>query len=112
MRNGLFVITGKPGSGKTTIAKMLFEDLMKDGFKVGGFITEEVRKEGKRIGFIVLDLSTGERGILASTELSFGKKIGKYFLNIENIESMICKSIENALKNCDIVIIDEVGPWN
>ena len=44
-------LTGKPKSGKTTAVLKLVDSLLKNGIKVGGFYTVEVKKNDKRIGF-------------------------------------------------------------
>jgi len=48
-----------PGVGKTTAVKRIIE-LLKDRYKLGGFYTEEVREDGRRVGFKVRDIMTGE----------------------------------------------------
>ncbi|HCG98499.1 MAG TPA: hypothetical protein DE036_01420, partial [Actinobacteria bacterium] len=51
-------ITGKPGTGKTTLIIDLIKEL---GLDAGGFYTREVREAGKRVGFDIhtLDDKTG-----------------------------------------------------
>ncbi|MEN3037520.1 MAG: nucleoside-triphosphatase, partial [Candidatus Methanosuratincola petrocarbonis] len=63
----IFLLTGFPGIGKTTAVLRVADLLGREGFAVGGMITREVRggAGGARVGFEVLDLSTGKRGWLA-----------------------------------------------
>lgn len=60
-----FFVSGMPGVGKTTLAKRIADEVRREGFKVGGIITEEIREGGKRTGFRVIALDTGEIGRLA-----------------------------------------------
>jgi len=45
------MVTGQPGSGKTTVVKRLAAALQENGIPVRGFYTEEVLKGGARTGF-------------------------------------------------------------
>ena len=53
-------ITGMPGVGKTTLALKIAEGLKDLGYKVGGFITKEIRKNGRRVGFKIITLDTND----------------------------------------------------
>jgi len=103
-------ITGRPGVGKSTVLRRLIEQVAeKAEKKVGGMLTAEMREQGKRTGFVVEDISTGEKGILAHIREK-GPKIGKYGVNIANLERIGVSAIEKAVENADIIVIDEVGP--
>lgn len=68
-KNKLIIITGEPGSGKTTLVKKLVEKLKSDGFNLfQGFITEELRDTNhQRIGFDVINIKNESRAALART---------------------------------------------
>ena len=102
------LITGFPSVGKTTLCKKIFHAL-KDEIKIGGMITEEIREQGKRVGFKMTDLSSGKEGILAHVDFKGNKKIGKYGVNIEELENIGISALENAMQ-CDLIILDEIGP--
>ena len=104
-------ITGRPGVGKSTVVRRLIERVAaeKAEKKVGGMLTAEMREQGKRTGFVVEDISTGEKGILAHIREK-GPKVGKYGVNIANLERIGVSAIEKAMENADIIVIDEVGP--
>jgi len=57
-----FFVTGQPGIGKTTIVIKVVDMLRMKGFKVGGMMTREVREEGRRVGFEVMDIASGRTG--------------------------------------------------
>jgi len=96
-------ITGKPGTGKTTLIKRIFSELSSRNVSVSGFYTEELREKGQRIGFDIVMLNKEVRLPLARKEM--GKpRIGKYRVFIENIEKAL-----KLIKPADLYIIDEVG---
>lgn len=106
----IWFITGRPGIGKTTVLLRVVEGLRAEGFKVGGMISREVRKLGARVGFEVLDIASGRRGWLAHIRQPVGPKIGKYRVNLKDLNSVGVKAILDALENADVIAIDEIGP--
>jgi nucleoside-triphosphatase len=103
------LLTGLPGSGKSTVLMKVVEIIKKKGLKVGGFITPEMRIKGKRVGFKIIDIYSGEEGILASIERKTGPRVGKYRVNLEDFERVALKALDFALRECDILCIDELG---
>ncbi len=81
-----------------------------EGFKVGGMVTREVRKGGVRVGFEVSDLATGEVGVLARVGEGSGPRVGKYRVNLSDLEAVGVEAVKRALREADVVFIDEVGP--
>lgn len=98
-------ITGKPGTGKTTLIKKLIDEFNLDA---GGFFTQEVREAGERIGFDILTLD-GRRGILARKGMKSRFKVGKYGVSLKDLDEIAVDSIKKALQENKIVIIDEIG---
>jgi nucleoside-triphosphatase len=78
------------------------------GFKIGGIQTAEIREEGLREGFSIRDLATGKTGVLGSARGS-GPRVGKYHVNLEDLEKIGANALRSAL-DCDLIVIDEVGP--
>jgi nucleoside-triphosphatase len=103
-KNILF--TGRPGVGKTTVIMKLIGGL--EG--AGGFYTEEIRQRGERKGFRIVTLR-GKKGILAHKDLNSSYRVGKYGVNIEDLENIAGKSILLALDDAKkkIILIDEIG---
>ncbi|MEE8167807.1 MAG: NTPase [Candidatus Hydrothermarchaeales archaeon] len=101
------LITGKPGCGKTTLCKKIIEAL--EDWEVGGIISAEIKEEGTRIGFNIMDLKTGEEGTLAHI-LGSGPRVGKYRVNLQDLNVIGAGAIERAAHSCDLVVIDEIGP--
>lgn len=104
------LVTGRPGVGKTTLVSKVFKSLKDKGVSAGGMITYEVREKGVRTGFIVEDLKTGLKGVMASVSQSPGPRVGKYVVNVEEIERIGVNAVENSLVCDEVVIIDEIGP--
>lgn len=105
------LLTGNPGVGKTTIIRKIIYKIPKNLSE--GFYTEEIREKGIRKGFKIICLGNAgkKEGILATTDVKTNYRVGKYFVNIDDLENIAGRSIENALsdKNKKFIIIDEIG---
>jgi len=106
----VLLLTGSPGVGKTTVLLRLVESLKAKGYSVGGMLSREVRSDGVRVGFEILDLSSDKRGWLAHVNQSSGPQVGKYRVNLEDLNSIGAEAIMAAFDKCDVIAIDEVGP--
>jgi nucleoside-triphosphatase len=106
----VLLITGAPGVGKTTVLTKAISILREKGFKVGGMLSREVREEGVRVGFEIRDLNSGKRGWLAHVNQQTGPQVGKYCVNLADLENVGARAINEAIETCDIVGIDEIGP--
>ncbi|MGY4706988.1 NTPase [Candidatus Bipolaricaulota sp. J31] len=100
-------VTGHPGVGKTTLVLRVVERVP---LKCGGMITKEIRKIGRRVGFSVHDVLTGKEGVLAHIHLERGPKLGRYRINLRDLDEVGAAAIERALAECDLIVVDEVGP--
>ena len=105
----IIVLTGAPGVGKTTALLRVVQGLKARGVKVGGVVSNEIRSNNLRIGFEFIDLASNDIAALASTVTSNGPKVGKYFVNIAGCR-FAAERLMNAVRNCDIIICDEIGP--
>ncbi len=105
-----FLITGAPGSGKSTVVKETVELLEKMGFRVGGLYCPEIRLGGERVGFKMLDIATGEERILAHIDQPSGPRVGKYKVDLKNLDEMAESAIGLALREADVVVVDEIAP--
>lgn len=105
-----FVITGRPGIGKSTLFFLIIEVLRKNGFKIGGIVTPEVRDKGVRLGFKVINLMTGEEAWLAKRDYNSPIKVGSYGVLVNEADLLVKKALSNALDLAEVIAIDEVGP--
>jgi nucleoside-triphosphatase len=110
LQKRVLLLTGKPGVGKTTVLIKVVSRLKEDGYCVGGMISQEACKNNLRVGFKILDVNSGKSGWLAKVNQKSGPRIGKYRVNIENIDIIGAQAIADAMANCDIIAIDEIGP--
>lgn len=108
-REGKFIITGRPGSGKSTCVAMLIEGLRDRGIRFGGIRTPEVREGGVRTGFIVEDLLTGDKEVFASIGFRGGPSVSKYVIDLMRFESIAVPALTRAIEECEVILIDEIG---
>jgi len=101
--------TGRPGVGKSTIISKIISILNNNNCRIEGFIAPEVRMGGKRIGFKIVDIATGEEGWLARAGYN-GPRIGRYGVVIEEAARIGGAALRRAIQNKTITIIDEIGP--
>jgi len=106
----VLLVMGSPGVGKTTVLLKTVDSLKARGFSVGGMVSREVRSCGTRVGFEVTDLCTGKTGWLAHINQKYGPKVGKYRVNLGDLDSVGVEAVQKANEECDIVAVDEVGP--
>lgn len=96
-------LTGAPSAGKTTVIRKVITKL---SWPAKGFYTEEERKEGRRIGFLMKTLD-GKQGYLARQGITSQFNIRRYGVSIENIETIAVPAIEPVKDT--IIILDEIG---
>ena len=114
-RRRIFFVTGRPGVGKTTLVKRVAEALF-DKYRIDGFITQEVREGGTRVGFKLMSISKaigreGPEDWLAHVSMfRDGPRIGKYRVNLSAIEDIAIRILERAVAEADLIVIDEIGP--
>jgi nucleoside-triphosphatase len=101
------LLEGRPGAGKSTIARRLADRLSQDGIPVSEFLTEEIRESGRRLGFS-LERFGGERGVLAHVDLPGPPRVGRYGVDLASFERVAIPALEQAGKD-EVAIIDELG---
>jgi len=100
-----YLLSGEPGSGKTTIIK---EVLSKVNKSAGGFYTEEVRSQGVRQGFKIVTLD-GKNAVLAHTSIRSLHRVSKYGVDTDSIDKVAVPALKQAIQSKDIIVIDEIG---
>lgn len=99
------LLTGAPGSGKTTILKKVATALR--GKCIRGFVTGEIRRAGRRVGF-ELSTFTGEQRLLAHVDIDSRYRVSRYGVNVEALDEIAeeALSLDDA---ADVYLVDEVG---
>jgi nucleoside-triphosphatase len=101
----VYLLTGQPGTGKTTIIKQAIAEFKG---QAGGFYTEEIRSQGVRQGFRLVTLD-GKTAALAHLYLHSPYRVSKYGVDVESLDKVGVAAINQAIKERDLVVIDEIG---
>jgi len=99
------LITGLPGSGKTTLVIKLAEAL-KD-LQPAGCYTAEILKEGVRQGFELVSLD-GTKAVLSHIDIRSIFRVGRYGVDIKGFDAFL-DSLELCCREAGLIIIDEIG---
>jgi nucleoside-triphosphatase len=101
------LLEGRPGIGKSTLARRLLDRLQQAGVPVAGFTTAELRTGGRREGFAVQAVS-GARGILAHADLPGPPRVGRYGVDLQAFERVALPALRPP-KTGGVVVVDELG---
>ena len=110
-------ITGLPRSGKSAVldkvvSMLTEENSMSSGSSViGGMRSEAIIENGERVGYACIDISTGESGVMAHREIDSRTRILGYGIDPTEIDRVGVPAIRNAVGNCEVLVIDEVGKF-
>ena len=105
MKN-IVLVTAPPRTGKSTLIKKIVEQMGEQNFC--GFFTEEILKEGERVGFKVKELN-GVELVFAHVDIVSSYKISKYNVDIEGFEKFVAGFFQKISRD-KILVIDEIGP--
>ena len=116
-------ITGLPRSGKSAVLDKVVSMIIEEhkansrgsatGSRVvGGMRTEAIIEDGERVGYACIDIETGERGIMAHREIDSRNRILGYGIDPSEVDRVGVPAIQNAVGNCKILVIDEVGKFS
>jgi nucleoside-triphosphatase len=103
------LLEGRPGIGKTTVAEALADRLRASGVAVRGILTREIRERGRRVGFAVEGLEGGTRGLLAHVDRRGTSRVGKYGVDVAELERVALPELDAPGRARSIAIIDELG---
>lgn len=107
------VVTGQPGSGKTSLCQRVVAHAQANGWQVGGVLSAEVRRQGVRAGYDVVDVRTGDTHSFARLRdggPAAGIPIGRYAIDPAGLAFARAALSEAIAANCHLIVIDEVGP--
>jgi nucleoside-triphosphatase len=106
-RSLLVLIQARPGVGKTTVVRRLAALLREARVPLAGFVAEELREGGCRIGFAI-ETFDGRQGVLAHIGLSGPPRVGKYGVDLVGFERLALPSLASPPEG-GVVLIDELG---
>jgi nucleoside-triphosphatase len=101
------LLEGRPGAGKTTVARRLVEQLREARVPVQGFVTEEIRTGRTRVGFSIEDLG-GDREVLAHVSLPGPPRVGRYGVDLAALERVALPALADPPPH-GVLIVDELG---
>jgi nucleoside-triphosphatase len=101
----VYLLTGQPGTGKTSIIKQATSEVKG---KAGGFYTEEIKSQGIRQGFRLVTLE-GQTAILAHIYFHSPYRVSKYGVDVDSLDKVGVSALNQAMRECDLVVIDEIG---
>jgi nucleoside-triphosphatase len=105
LRHAKTLITGKPGVGKTTLARKIVERIQP--VPMAGFYTSEIKSRGHRSGFELRGLN-GDRRLLAHVDFESRHRVGKYGVDTPGFEVFLGK-LDLFNPDVQLIIIDEIG---
>ena len=118
-------ITGLPRSGKSAVldkvVSMVVEARKEESRGrggggevniIGGMRTEAIIEDGERVGYACVDIVSGDKGVMAHREIDSRTRILGYGIDPSEVDRVGVPAIQNAIGNCEIMVIDEVGKFS
>lgn len=104
------LVTGPPRVGKSTVLDRLVAALEAEGLDVGGVRSPEIREEGRRVGFRIVDVATGEGAVMAHRDRDRGPSVGSYRVDVDAVAQVAGPALERAREGADAAVVDEIAP--
>jgi len=113
------LLTGGRGVGKTTVCQAVAELARQRGYRPGGVVTPALYDDhGVKVGLEAMDVSSGERWLLARTDPSpgsghrreSGPRVGPYSFDPAALARALKVLRKAATTECDLLMVDEIGP--
>jgi nucleoside-triphosphatase len=101
-----FLLTGRPGVGKTTVVERLVEVGRERGASVRGVFSPEVRDDGERVGFEIVDVSTRRTETMARVGYD-EPSVGKYGVDVSSVDEIAREAV--VADDADLIVVDEIA---
>ncbi len=103
------ILTGAPGTGKTTTCRRLLDRARELGLDCAGILCPARVDDGVKVGIDVMDARTEESRRLAEVDELPGRlRAGPYRFDEEAVAWGIARL--GMACPCDVLIVDEIGP--
>lgn len=103
-------LTGRPGVGKSTALQRAVDELEDRGWTAAGVRAPEIREDGDRVGFALVDVATGDRAVMAHRDREAGPSVGSYRVDVDAVADVAGPALERAREEADVAVVDEVAP--
>lgn len=104
----LVAVVGDPGQGKTSCVSEVARRLREAGLQVGGIVQPAIVQGGRRVGYDLQDLATGERHPIARLRED-GRPGTPRFVFEESGWAWAADRIRRARRDTDVLVVDELG---
>jgi len=104
------LLTGTPGTGKTTAVARVAGRLEERGRDVGGFYTEEIRDAGRRVGFRLVSFDGAER-VMSHVDFPKEQRVSRYGVDVDAVDEFVARTLEVDADDGrpDVWLVDEIG---
>lgn len=111
-RRPIFIISGEIDSGKTRLCLTTSETFKDLGWRVCGIASPGIFHDGHKIAIDAQDLQSGEQRRLAELQSSDATMSGPQTKRWAFSEETLAwsDSLYSHLSDCDLMIVDELGP--
>jgi nucleoside-triphosphatase THEP1 len=107
------ILRGPTGSGKTTLVREVVARLRERGRTVAGILAPGLLQDGRRVGFDLVDLATGESTTLARETPHVEGPHARWsrFAFADEGLALGRRALGRNAQGADVVVVDEVGPF-
>ncbi|OQY19010.1 MAG: hypothetical protein B6I36_05445 [Desulfobacteraceae bacterium 4572_35.1] len=107
----VFILTGERGRGKTAALQILVAELKRYQINISGIIARGLWHNGKRSGFDVLDLHSGQSTPLCRvSDRDDGVRNGPFYFYEEGLSAGKQALSASSYEQAELIVVDEVGP--
>ena len=116
----LIILSGPINSGKTTYLHRLIAQTAQAGRSLGGITAEAVYEEGRKTGYDVQNVTTGQRrplvrsggqgdaGAETASAGSEAQRVGRFYLLESGL--VFAREVLQAALGMELLCLDEIGP--
>ena len=107
------IVTGDTGSGKTTLVGQAVDRLRARRVRVAGILAPGFIKDGRRTGFDIVNLATGESTALAREQAGDAgshARWSRFAFRPEGLD-LGARALGPTAHSADVIVVDEVGPF-